>query len=44
MGKFFFRDMASLAELERNIIVERTRAGLSAARSIGNKGGRPFNN
>lgn len=42
MGKFFFRVMASLAELERDIIVERTRAGLKAARARGRKGGRPF--
>lgn len=42
MGKFFFRVMASLAELERDIIVERTRAGLKAARARGKKGGRPF--
>src|SRR5699024_6008756 len=41
MGKFFFRVMASLAELERDIIIERTRSGLEAARSRGKKGGRP---
>lgn len=44
MGKFFFRVMASLAELERDIIVERTRAGLKAARARGKKGDRPFKN
>ena len=32
--------MASLAEMERELIVERTRAGLEAARKLGRKGGR----
>jgi DNA invertase Pin-like site-specific DNA recombinase len=41
MGRFFFRTMASLAELERDIISERTKAGLNAARARGRKGGRP---
>lgn len=41
MGKFFFRTMASIAELERDIISERTKTGLQAARSRGRKGGRP---
>lgn len=41
MGKFFFRTMASIAELERDIISERTKSGLQAARSRGRKGGRP---
>ncbi|WP_338463480.1 recombinase family protein [Brevibacillus borstelensis] len=41
MGRFFFRMMASIAELERDIIVERTHAGLEAARARGRKGGRP---
>lgn len=40
MGKFFFRMTASIAELERDIIRERTLAGLAAARSRGRKGGR----
>ncbi|MBT9312552.1 recombinase family protein [Leptothoe kymatousa] len=40
MGKFFFRTMASIAELERDIIKERTEAGLKAARARGRKGGR----
>jgi DNA invertase Pin-like site-specific DNA recombinase len=39
MGRFFFRMLASIAELERDIISERTRDGLKAAR--GRKGGRP---
>jgi DNA invertase Pin-like site-specific DNA recombinase len=41
MGKFFFRTMASIAELERDIISERTKSGLQAQRSRGKKGGRP---
>ncbi len=40
MGKFFFRMTASIAELERDIIRERTLAGLAAAKSRGRKGGR----
>lgn len=41
VGRFFFRTMASIAELERDIIVERTQAGLKAARARGRVGGRP---
>jgi len=41
VGKFFFRTMASIAELERDIIAERTQAGLKAARARGRVGGRP---
>ncbi|MDP4086033.1 MAG: recombinase family protein [Bacillota bacterium] len=41
MGRFYFRVMASLAELERDIISERTKDGLSSARARGRKGGRP---
>jgi DNA invertase Pin-like site-specific DNA recombinase len=40
MGKFFFHIMASLAQMERELIVERTRAGLNAARQRGRIGGR----
>ena len=40
-GRFIFNLFASLAEFERDIIRERTHAGLSAARSRGRKGGRP---
>ena len=40
-GKFFFTMMAAFAELERDIIHERTMAGLAAARAQGRKGGRP---
>lgn len=39
-GRFFFHVMASLAEMERDLIVERTRAGLAVARQLGRKGGR----
>lgn len=41
MGRFFFKVMASIAELERDIIAERTKDGLKAARARGRKGGRP---
>lgn len=41
MGKFFFRMMASIAELERDITSERTKSGLASARARGRKGGRP---
>jgi DNA invertase Pin-like site-specific DNA recombinase len=41
MGRFFFRTMASIAELERDIISDRTKAGLEAARARGRFGGRP---
>ncbi|MGH3220093.1 MAG: recombinase family protein [Streptosporangiaceae bacterium] len=40
-GKFFFTMMAAFAELERDIIHERTMAGLVAARGQGRGGGRP---
>mgnify|MGYP000888937773 CR=1 FL=1 len=39
-GRFVFHVMASLAEMERELIVERTRAGLAAAREQGRVGGR----
>lgn len=39
-GRFFFYVMASLAEMERELTVERTRAGLEIARQLGRKGGR----
>ena len=39
-GRFFFHVMASLAEMERDLAVERTRAGLEVARQLGRKGGR----
>jgi DNA invertase Pin-like site-specific DNA recombinase len=40
-GQFVFHLFAALAEFERNLIRERTNAGLSAARARGIKGGRP---
>lgn len=40
-GKLTFHLFAALAEFERDIIAERTRAGLEAARARGRKGGRP---
>ncbi len=40
-GRFVFNLFASLAEFERELIRERTQAGLSAARSRGRVGGRP---
>ena len=39
-GRFFFHMMAALAEMERDLIRERTTAGLAAARARGRKGGR----
>ncbi len=39
-GKLVFHIFASLAEFERELIVERTNAGLEAARARGRKGGR----
>ncbi len=39
-GRFFFHVMASLAEMERELTVERTRAGLEVAKQLGRKGGR----
>ena len=39
-GRFFFHVMAALAEMERGLIRERTRAGLAAARARGRLGGR----
>jgi DNA invertase Pin-like site-specific DNA recombinase len=39
-GRFFFHVMASLAEMERELTVERTRAGLATARERGRTGGR----
>ncbi|KAF0674468.1 recombinase family protein [Profundibacterium mesophilum] len=41
MGKAMLQMMAVVAELERNLIVERTKAGIARARERGEKGGRP---
>jgi DNA invertase Pin-like site-specific DNA recombinase len=40
-GKLIFHIFGALAEFERNLIRERTQAGLTAARTRGKKGGRP---
>jgi DNA invertase Pin-like site-specific DNA recombinase len=40
-GRLIFNIFASLAEFERDVIRERTKAGLSAARARGRLGGRP---
>ncbi|WP_374091084.1 recombinase family protein [Methylomicrobium lacus] len=40
-GKLVFHVFGALAEFERSIIRERTKAGLEAARARGKKGGRP---
>jgi DNA invertase Pin-like site-specific DNA recombinase len=39
-GRLFFHIVASIAEFERDLISERTRDGLDAARARGRKGGR----
>lgn len=40
-GRFVFTMFSAIAQLERDIIVERTNAGLRAAAKRGRKGGRP---
>ena len=40
-GRMFFHMMGALAQFERDLIRERTLAGLKAARERGNVGGRP---
>ncbi|HEX9504228.1 MAG TPA: recombinase family protein [Patescibacteria group bacterium] len=40
-GRLIFQIFGALAEFERNLIRERTQAGLTAARVRGRKGGRP---
>lgn len=39
-GRFFFHVMASLADMERELMGERTRMGLEIARKLGRTGGR----
>jgi DNA invertase Pin-like site-specific DNA recombinase len=39
-GRFFFHVMASLAQMERELIIERTKAGLESAKQLGRTGGR----
>jgi len=41
-GKLIFGIFAALAEFERDLISERTKAGLASARARGHKGGAPF--
>jgi DNA invertase Pin-like site-specific DNA recombinase len=40
MGKCFFHIIAAISEMERDLIKERTIAGLEAARRMGRVGGR----
>jgi DNA invertase Pin-like site-specific DNA recombinase len=40
-GRLIFHVFGALAEFERALIIERTQAGLAAARARGRKGGRP---
>jgi DNA invertase Pin-like site-specific DNA recombinase len=40
-GRFFFHVMSAFAEMERELIRERTNAGLAAAKDRGRTGGRP---
>jgi len=41
-GRLMFGFFAALSEFERELIVERAKAGLAAARAQGRNGGRPF--
>ncbi len=41
-GKLIFHIFGALSEFERNLICERSRAGVEAARSRGRQGGRPL--
>src|SRR6266566_5304094 len=40
-GKLMFHIIGAMAEFERDVISERTQAGLDAARARGRRGGRP---
>jgi DNA invertase Pin-like site-specific DNA recombinase len=40
-GRFLFSVLGALGQMEREIIIERTRAGLAAAAARGRRGGRP---
>ena len=41
-GRLFFTMLAGLAQFERDLLSERTKDGLTAARARGRKGGRPL--
>ena len=41
-GKLIFGIFSALAEFERELIIERTKAGMAAARARGRHGGRPY--
>ena len=41
-GRLIFHVMAGIAQFERDLIRERTQAGLDAAAKAGRRGGRPF--
>jgi DNA invertase Pin-like site-specific DNA recombinase len=41
MGKFYFTILSGLAEFERDLIIERTKAGIQAAKARGQHCGRP---
>ena len=43
-GRLLFTILSSLAQFERDVLVERTREGLNAARARGRSGGRPRTN
>lgn len=43
-GKLLFTLMSALAQFERDVLADRTREGLAAARARGHKGGRPATN
>lgn len=43
-GRLLFTILSSLAQFERDVLVERTREGLTAARTRGRLGGRPKSN
>lgn len=40
-GRLFFQIIAAMAEFERSLIKDRTKAGLAAAKAQGRTGGRP---
>ena len=40
-GRFMFSIVGALASMERDVLIERTRAGLAAAAARGRRGGRP---